>query len=148
MQTKPIKSYPFSLNDGKITPKPVHKFLKVNPGEVPTVIEIEEVSYEFLREQIGGLIEYVQFQHDNQYFDIILHEEGKLEELPPSLIMMQNNVPFDFIAGGFLVAKSDEEGETIGLSDEELKRLLPLFSTNLRSVFVPKLGGIFPYITF
>ena len=76
---------------------------------------------ESLQEAVGGNIEVVS--HKN--FSLFVNEEGKLLDLPPNEIATEivkdSLANYDFIAGdAVLLGGVDDEGETLGLSDEEI----------------------------
>ena len=85
-------------------------------------------SYPLLRDSVGGLIECVTLR-DKNFADLWLNEEGKLIDLPynevATLLWMDLYGPTDVILGDVVITgAADDEGETLGLSDEEVQYFL------------------------
>lgn len=78
-----------------------------------------------LQEIVGGYIEipFISkklFEHE---IDIIINEEGKLiEGFKPEIAVIERGTfrVLDLIYGNCIFASHDEEGNTIGLSDEQI----------------------------
>ena len=93
---------------------------------VDGLIEWKEIeignSYELLRNAVGGWIECANVEHN---IDIWLNEEGKLIGLEPNrlataLFWDKWGIGTDIIVGNVFLATNDEEGETIGLTKEQI----------------------------
>lgn len=96
------------------------KIIVKNPGEVATVVEIQNDDQ--LREHVGGWLEMVHMFNRSTVPDGVVaycDEEGKLKGLEPNLV-----IPGDVIVGPLVIANSNEEGETIGLDDSTIDKLL------------------------
>jgi hypothetical protein len=83
-------------------------------------------SYNTIKEAVGGYIECVSI---NEEMDIWLNEEGKLIGLEPNLyataLYRARYNTTDFIVGDVIITGgANEEGETLGLSDEMLAPLM------------------------
>lgn len=96
------------------------KILKVEPHEHPEVVEVEEMTLEWLQEQVGGLIECV-YPFDDPV-GVICDEEGKLKGKPFNRgILDENGELNDILVGTFLVVGLGDE-DFCGLSDELLEK--------------------------
>ena len=78
-----------------------------------------------LQEIVGGWIE-IPFISEKLYeegIDIIINEEGKLIGLEPQIAIVQKgkNKILDLVMGNCIFASHDEEGNTIGLNDRQIK---------------------------
>lgn len=62
------------------------------------------------RRQIGG-----------EYYDIICDDEGLLKDYPQVAIVDKSLQPM--IVGTIIITKSDDEGELVSLSDEDIARI-------------------------
>lgn len=92
--------------------------------EQPKVIEIEH-NLSTLQKYVGGLIDIVEIEED---VDIIINDEGKLLSLSPNLVLYEFG---DIIVGDFLVV-GQENGETISLSEEKIKKYMERFNLKRR----------------
>jgi hypothetical protein len=68
---------------------------------------------------VGGYIEVLAFEKNML---LICNEEGKLKRLPGN-----RRVGKDIIVGDFFITSSDDEGEFISLSDEQISYALECF---------------------
>ena len=69
---------------------------------------------DIIRRKIGG-----------QYFDLIIDDEGKIANKKSTALMLDaRRYVVDEIAGAFLIASADDEGETIPLTEEQQKHIL------------------------
>lgn len=84
------------------------------PLEAPEVITIEN-TLKAKQDIVGGWIEYLTFYD----FDLYLNEEGKLSKLPSNL-----KFPQDIVVGTVYVTKANEEGNDVGLTDEEAQEVI------------------------
>lgn len=62
---------------------------------------------------------------------IVINEEGKLENLPPNIYWGDSDV----ICGDFLIVGIDEEGDSISLTDEQIKQAAKFVEENDASNF-------------
>lgn len=86
-------------------------------------------SYELIRDGVGGWIECVSLPYLNA--DMWVNEEGKLNGLPfnhiGTALWVGEYGLTDIIVGDIVVTGgADEEGNTVGLTDETLADLLAL----------------------
>jgi hypothetical protein len=90
-----------------------------------SIVEFEKGnSYNLLRDTVGGLIQCVTLT-DKWGVDMWLNEEGKVVSLPQNPIataLWDDLYPgTDFMVGNIILTQSDDEGETIGLTDEQIQ---------------------------
>lgn len=83
-------------------------------------------SYQLLRDSVDGYIERVSLKGD---IDLWLNEEGKLIGLEPNknatlLFWGTWGIGSDIIVGDVFLANSNSEGDTVGLTDEQIDHLL------------------------
>lgn len=83
-------------------------------------------SYEVLRNAVGGYIECVAL---SDTLDMWVNEDGKLISLPinstATFLWTLVYGPTDVIVGDVIFTGGvDDEGETLGLSDDQIERLL------------------------
>lgn len=91
-------------------------------------LEAKEIAngLEALQEIVGGYIEipYLGDKFLNNGIDVIINEEGKLiDGLKAEIAIVdekRGNV-LDIVYGNCIFASHDEEGETIGLNEEQIK---------------------------
>jgi len=101
------------------------RVLIVEPGSSPAVTEIEP-TLEAMQEVVGGYVELVRVGD----LDLWVNEEGILEGLPLNRVIV--GMP---LVGPILVASSNEEGDTVGLTDTQVAQALSLFSGPQVEVF-------------
>ncbi len=91
-------------------------FKKVGmPAEVR---ELETITLDDMQNMVGGLIECF---HVGNGVDMWLNDEGKLLPLPINLaIGSQDKEILDTIHGDVFFASGNDEGDTVGLSDEQI----------------------------
>jgi len=87
-------------------------------------------SYELLKDAVGGWVEHAYLS--SLGVDLWLNEEGKmlgLERNEIATLLFQNEFgPFDSIRGNVIfTGGTDAEGETLGLTEEQIKELMQLF---------------------
>ena len=95
-----------------------------------TAVELENADLlESLRESVGcGLIETIQL---TEHIDAILDEEGKLTGAQPNevataaaRILGHSFLPGDYIAGTVVFLGYTDDGEHVGLTDEQRRAIL------------------------
>lgn len=97
------------------------------------VAEVDEISYDTLYEGVNGLVELVSLNRD---VDMWVNEEGKVNGLEPNLLatLIWNKVfpnP-DVIMGNVVITGGvDEEGNTLGLSEESIQDIMALLHNGL-----------------
>lgn len=84
----------------------------------PVVFEKMEHSLENMQEKVGGYIERVIIRDD---IDMWIDEEGLLKENPKlNIITYVDGQEIHHIMGDIFFASHDEDGNTIGLNDEQM----------------------------
>ena len=97
------------------------KVVVIEPCKMPDVKELSSpIEYLDLQKIVGGYIEHV-IANEMRGFDIWINEEGKLCGLAPNFTIFNG---CDVIVGTAVITKTDDEGNTIGLTDEEVEELL------------------------
>jgi len=95
-------------------------------------LEIHDVSgldeYKFLSGAVGGYIQSVFLDKDMREISLWCHEEGKLIGLPfnavATAIWEESYGATDIIVGDVvLTGLADDEGDTMGLSDDDVAKL-------------------------
>lgn len=94
------------------------KILIVEPNKEPYEKQIEDTLKE-MQNIVGGLIEFVELEEN---IDLVCNEEGKIYGLE-----MNRIIPNDVICGTFFIA-GEEKGETISLTDEQIKKYKEYFN--------------------
>jgi hypothetical protein len=89
------------------------------PGKKPEAIEIEN-NLAAMQHIVGGFIQLVVVGE----FDLFVNEEGHLLDLAYNRDVM--GLP---IVGPLFISKADDEGETIGLTPEEVQEALRLLES-------------------
>jgi hypothetical protein len=97
------------------------------------VMEVEQIEYDTLYEAVNGLVELVSINED---IDMWLNEEGKVNGLEPNIIasLLYNKVfpNFDVIMGDVVITGgADEEGNTVGLSDQSIQDVMALIQDGI-----------------
>ena len=80
-------------------------------------------SLKALQNEVGGYIEIPSFSRklSENNIDMIINEEGKVNRLQPQLAIYQDNKIVDVICGNIIFASANKDGETIGLTDEQIE---------------------------
>jgi len=119
---------------------------KIN--EPPKVVDVEKLELEDMQAMVGGYIECLALSNT---VDLWLNEEGKLIPLKANLFLRDNDGNFtDVVCGDVFAASHDDEGGTVGLSDEDASWVMDELSNTLAVGECPLTGesGIFPVITW
>jgi hypothetical protein len=78
-----------------------------------------------LQKIVDGYIEvpYLSNRFAEEGIDVIINEEGKLIGLEPQMVIMQKETYklLDLVMGNCIFASHDEEGNTTGLTDKQIK---------------------------
>lgn len=105
-----------------------YKVILIPVSDAPKVIELDgrTVPYDTINESVEGWIEHVGLDDDKSMW---VNEEGKVDNLPynplATLLWEQNYGYTDVIVGPALITGgTDEEGETLGLTDVEVSEVL------------------------
>lgn len=97
-------------------------YLNVENQELPRVIDIED-ELDVFYELIGcRCIDIVHRKIGNKYFDVICDDEGALKD--DCIVSAVNTQFHHMLVGNLIVSKSDDKGNLIDLSDEDIKQIL------------------------
>lgn len=93
-------------------------------------------SLEELQSIVGGYIEFpfLGKRFRDNTIDVIINEEGKfIEGLKPEIAMVDRETKsiLDIVYGNCIFASHDEEGNTIGLNDEQIKIIMEELQMNV-----------------
>ena len=124
------------------------KVLVLSSGE----LKEKEIGNELedLQKIVGGYIEipFLSKVFFENVIDMIINEEGKfIEGLKPEIAIVgkETNALFDIVYGNCIFASHNEDGETIGLNDEqidivkeELRMMAALTDKNTGKNFIAK----------
>lgn len=78
-----------------------------------------EHSLDNLQAVVGGYIEAVRVDDS---ITIWVNEEGKLQGLAPNFMLLDSsNRAYDLIAGNVIITGTDEEGNSVSLTDSEIE---------------------------
>ena len=84
-----------------------------------------ENTLEELQSIVGGYIEipFLGNRFANEVIDVIINEEGKFMSLEPQIAVLERgtNRILDLVVGTCIFASHDDEGETVGLTDKQIK---------------------------
>jgi hypothetical protein len=78
---------------------------------------------EAFQAEVGGLIEPVEFHRSIHDSVIYVNEEGLLESLPLNCVWNGH-----YLHGNLFISKSNEEGENVGLTEEEAQKAIKLLT--------------------
>lgn len=87
-------------------------------GKTPEIKEYESLTLEDMQNIVGGYIEHITVTDD---VDMWINDEGKLLGLPTNLFLAYNGKVYDSIQGDVFFSSHDDEGGTVGLSEENEK---------------------------
>lgn len=100
----------------------------INPDLSTELAQLPEgSSLDFLQGKVGGLIQYLPFPVAG--VDAYVNDEGKILDLYPNWLatcaMQKAGYLFegDWIAGSMVLAACDDEGNTVGLSPEQMQEV-------------------------
>jgi hypothetical protein len=93
-------------------------------------------SLEELQSIVGGYIEFpfLGNKFRDNTIDVIINEEGKfIEGLKPEIALVDGETKsiLDIVYGNCIFASHDEEGNTIGLNDEQIKIIMEELQMNV-----------------
>ena len=116
------------------------KIIVKKVGRPCEVREVEKLELEDMQNLVGGFVECMRLdfgipEHTLEA-DVWLNEEGKLHKLPPNVVLFNEGGIVDAIVGDIFIADSNDEGETIGLSDEQCD-IIP----QVMSILTPTIGN-------
>ena len=108
------------------------KYILITPGvgaEVKNDGEGDKPTLEFLQKCVGGWIEHVVTNELPSNIDIYCNEEGKLNGLAYNHVgtLLYAN-PHDCIVGTAVIVASNDEGESLWLTDEQISAVISAVS--------------------
>ena len=116
------------------------RVLKIEPNKFIKEIEIEK-GFRSLQKEVCGYIEIPHISEElyKNNIDIVINEEGKLDGLEPTIAVIdkETNETLDLLVGNVLFTGFTEEGETIGLTDEQIsiiRNTLRIAKTNIENL--------------
>lgn len=89
-------------------------------------------SLEALQEQVGGLIEHfiIDESLNDRRIDMWIDDEGKLKGHKPTFLLCdKDGNPLDAIVGNCVFTKYDGDGNTFGLSQEDINIVMSWLGT-------------------
>lgn len=101
------------------------KIITKKVNEAPKVQEVEKLELADMQELVGGYIEHL----DCGGLDMWLNEEGKLHGLLPNLVTFYGKEATDVVVGDVFFTACDDDGETIGLTDEQVDDIMNRFGS-------------------
>lgn len=100
--------------------------VSVPVGEKAEPVEIEN-NLGSLQRYVHGYIEVIR-PFENRNIAVIVNEEGKINGLALNRALMDENEDvIDIIAGDFLIAGVDDEGEFTSLNEAQIRKYTKMF---------------------
>lgn len=85
-------------------------------------------SYDFISDSVGGYIESIPLsQFNSKGIDVWCNENGKYEGLVTSMLLSHDGKIYDNVVGDVVFTRCNEEGETISLTDDDIKFIKEVF---------------------
>ena len=107
-------------------------------GKIAFNFEETEINgLEDMQKIVGGYIEtwdYISELYDNG-ISLYCNDEGKLQGLDPALVVTNNGKTVEMICGNILFCGYDSEGETVPLTEKQVKIIKSIFT---RSMYMQK----------
>lgn len=97
------------------------------PGKAPERRTLPVLDLEAMQGIVGGHIEYIPLQLSFDTLDLFLNEEGKLDKLEPNVWVFEKQ---DVVCGTLFVCTNTDEGESIGLTEEEAEAAIAFLNEN------------------
>ena len=90
----------------------------LDPDKQPEIVEMDRLELSDMQKLVGGYIEHMTL---DRQIDLWFNEEGRLTGLPPNRLFTRfDGMEFDILGDAFITS-SNEEGETISLTDEQAR---------------------------
>lgn len=130
-----------------------HVMVIAYPSEESEKAELLEVKDDFREFQkiVGGTfsIPFISEKLLEKKIDIYVNDEGKIEGLEPSILIIKDNEILDYIVGKCVFTSTDSEGNTVSLNKDQVLYLQKNVFANCRLVkFKGKDPKVFPCIEF
>lgn len=88
-------------------------------------------SLDYLQQTVEGLVDVVSLNHN---IDIWVNDEGLLQGLEPTIALVRNQEVLSLLVGNIVVASTNDEGETLPLTDEQVELFKKMISKDAVSV--------------
>lgn len=90
--------------------------------------------YRDMQNFVNGYIERVviPFRIGDTDYDVYVNEEGLFTETLPSMVLFYKGKIHNVIKGNFFISKADEDGESVSLSENEIKEIREYIDKNTR----------------
>lgn len=121
----------------------MEKVLILTPDSI-SVKEVENFDLDFMQNCVGGYIERILIASlEEKHIDVYCNEEGKFNNLPATLYLLADEKIYDVVVGDVLFCKFDDEGNSLGLDEEDIVYLKDLLGRH--KIFAKY--GILPYLS-
>ena len=100
------------------------RILKINCNDLRIYEKYIDKGLKSLQEEVGGLIEvpYLSEEFLSRNIDIVINEEGKLDNLKLSIALVNKDLTLlDLVAGSAFFIGNDGEGNFVSLNDEQIE---------------------------
>ncbi|MBQ1342060.1 MAG: DUF3846 domain-containing protein [Erysipelotrichaceae bacterium] len=101
------------------------KGIIVKPHELPELIEFKK-GYREMQKLVEGNFEMPYLFSD---VDIVVNEEGKFNGSQPNRFLYYQGHLVDILFGNILIVDTNEDGETISLTDRKIRKYMEIFSS-------------------
>lgn len=129
----------------------VVRYTGIDPDRMRRQVEVRPFydGLEYLQKLVDGHIEHfvVDDKLDDLYIDMWINEEGKFrEDFRPSFALVHDGKLYDVIVGPCLFTKYDDQGETHGLSLDEMNHVIEYLNDLEMVALVDKDGKQVPVL--
>lgn len=101
------------------------RVLRVDPGEVPKIVKIEE-TFKSLQKQVDGCFEVIYPW--GKGVALVCNDEGKINGMDLNRALWNNGMVYDIVAGPFLVVGAPSDSEHFcSLTEEQTEKYKALF---------------------
>lgn len=112
-------------------------FMVVKAGLPPVFeqfeVKSEQDSYNIIKNAVGGYIEALRL---SDTCTLWVNEEGKIHDLKPNFQLLDRaGTPQDYVCGNVIFTGVDNNGETVGLTEEDMKLIEKRFITRTNFQF-------------
>ena len=104
-------------------------YIKDERGSSPQIIDIDNTLETFYKLLNCRMIEMPTRRIGNKYYDIICDEEGLFGNKTPTAVTFDGEPDIgceigEYLVGSILIVNHDDEGNTVGLTDEDIDNIL------------------------
>ncbi|MBL5830871.1 DUF3846 domain-containing protein [Bacillus sporothermodurans] len=98
-------------------------FMVVKAGLPPVIeqfeVKSEQDTYNIIKNAVGGYVEALRL---SDTCTLWVNEEGKINDLKPNFQLLDRaGIPQDYVVGNVIFTGVDDNGSTVGLTEEDLK---------------------------